>query len=94
MRLTYLKKPYFVTMGTFHMGILLHFNNADVLSFTELLQNTTLPEKELTKQLQSLVDTKIVSTEVCMDEIIFINKNEKNVSVSQCPGATLDDQLG
>ena len=64
LRLTYLKKPYFVTMGTFHMGIMLHFNNSETLSYSELLQHTRLPDKELTKQLQSLVETKIIDTEV------------------------------
>ena len=62
--MTYLKKPYFVTMGTFHMGIMLHFNNADRVSFKELLENTKLPDKELQKQLQSLVDTKMITCEV------------------------------
>ena len=57
-------------MGTFHMGIMLHFNNADVLSYTELLQNTTLPEKELTKQLQSLVEVRMINTEVSRERIV------------------------
>ena len=51
-------------MGTFHMGIMLHFNNSETLSYSELLQHTRLPDKELTKQLQSLVETKIIDTEV------------------------------
>jgi len=60
LRFTYLKKPYFVTMGTFHMGILLPFNNSESLSLKELLETTKLPEKELVKQLQSLIDVKII----------------------------------
>ena len=70
LRLTYLKKPYFVTMGTFHMGIMLHFNNSETLSYSELLQHTRLPDKELTKQLQSLVETKIIGTEVSWNGLL------------------------
>ena len=46
------------------MGIMLHFNNSETLSYSELLQHTSLPDKELTKQLQSLVETKMIDTEV------------------------------
>ena len=62
--MTYLKKPYFVTVTTFHMGVLLHFNNTDSLGFAELQISTKLPEKELQKQLQSLIETKLLCTEV------------------------------
>ncbi len=59
-------------MGTFHMGIMLHFNNADRVSFKELLENTKLPDKELQKQLQSLVDTKMISCEVCAKVLLRV----------------------
>ena len=62
--MTYLKKPYIVTMGTFHMAILLLFNNCETSSFKELMESTKLPDKELKKQLQSLLDTKIIVTQV------------------------------
>lgn len=59
-----MKRPYFVTMGSFQMAILLLFNNSDIQTFHDIRENTNLPEKELIKQLQTLLDTKIVSTEV------------------------------
>ena len=46
------------------MAILLLFNSSDILTFHDIRENTNLPEKELLKQLQTLIDTKIVSTEV------------------------------
>ena len=51
-------------MGTFHMGILLPFNNTDTLTFKELLDSTQLPDKELLKQLVALAETKIITAEV------------------------------
>lgn len=51
-------------MGTFHMGILLPFNNSDAIAFRELLEFTQLPDKELKKQLQSLLETKLITTDV------------------------------
>ena len=69
LKISYLKKPYFVTMGTFHMGIILPFNNSDTLTFKELLETTKLAEKELVKQLQALVDTKLILTQVSKEYI-------------------------
>ncbi|KAJ8313728.1 hypothetical protein KUTeg_008289 [Tegillarca granosa] len=63
LKFNHLKRPYFVTMGTFHMAVLLLFNNCDCLTFKDLLDNTKLPSKELSKQLESLLETKIISTE-------------------------------
>lgn len=51
-------------MGTYHMAILLLFNNADNLTFRELMETSQLPDKELVKQLQVLVESKILITEV------------------------------
>lgn len=63
LKFNHLKRPYFVTMGSFQMAILLLFNNSDIQTFHDIRENTNLPEKELIKQLQTLLDTKIVSTE-------------------------------
>nr|XP_022308592.1 cullin-2-like [Crassostrea virginica] len=63
LKFNHLKRPYFVTMGSFQMAILLLFNSSDILTFHDIRENTNLPEKELLKQLQTLIDTKIVSTE-------------------------------
>ena len=81
LKLSYLKKPYFVTMGMFHMGILLAFNNATSLPYKDLLESTQLPDKELTKQLQALLDTKLVSTEVGWDPVLLMQSSQKNISL-------------
>lgn len=59
-RLTYLKKPYSVTMGTFQMACLLGFNQASTLTIRELQEFSQLPEKELVKQVQSLLEAKLL----------------------------------
>ena len=64
LKLTYLKKPYFVTVGMFHMSLLLPFNNSDSLTFKDLLETSQLPIKELVKHLQALRETKVITTEV------------------------------
>ncbi|XP_071958139.1 cullin-2-like [Antedon mediterranea] len=58
-----LKKPYIVTMTTYQMTTLLMFNTYTSLQFLELLTNTQMAEKELTKTLQSLVEVKLLKQE-------------------------------
>ncbi|XP_052826531.1 cullin-2 [Octopus bimaculoides] len=79
-RFNYLKKTYTVTMGTYHMAILLLFNNAESLTFRELMDSSQLPEKELSKQLQVLVESKIILTENEINEnsTLHLNKNYSN----------------
>ncbi len=74
LKMTYLKKPYFVTMGTFHMGVLLPFNNAESLNLRDLLDSTQMPEKELVKQLQVLVEAKLVVASVSYHPVLTIPK--------------------
>lgn len=64
MKLNYLPKPYIVTMGLFHMALLLPFNKNSTLTETELQEVTQLPEQELQKHLRTLIDSKILTTEV------------------------------
>lgn len=59
-KMNYPKRSYFVTMGTFLVGILLQFNAAERLAFRELQEATLLPERELTRHTQLLVDGKIL----------------------------------
>jgi hypothetical protein len=47
-------------MGTFQMSVLLSFNNSSSLSVKELQETTQLPEKELVKQVQSLLESKLI----------------------------------
>ena len=63
--MNYLKKTYFVTMTTFQMAVLLAFNGSDSQTVTELLASTSLQEPELVKQIQTIVDAKILATQVC-----------------------------
>ena len=62
-KLNYFKKHYSVTMGTFQMAILLGFNNSTVLSLKEIQETTQLPEKELNRQIQSLLESKLITIE-------------------------------
>ena len=61
-RLTYLKRPYIITMGTFQMAILLCLNATTTITVKDLLESTQLPEKDLIKQVQSLLDSKIITS--------------------------------
>ncbi|UYV76581.1 CUL2 [Cordylochernes scorpioides] len=59
-KLGYLKKAYIVTMTTYQMATLLLFESADTLAYRDLRDSTQLSEEQLTKQLQSLVDAKLL----------------------------------
>lgn len=59
-RLNYLKRQYSITMGTFQMAILLCFNNSNSLTIKDIQENIQLPEKELIKQIQSLLESKLL----------------------------------
>ncbi|XP_052251215.1 cullin-2-like isoform X2 [Dreissena polymorpha] len=63
LKLNYLKKTYLVTMGSFQMAVLLLFNSSLRLSHSEIRDHTHLGDKELVKQLQSLVEAKLLNTE-------------------------------
>ena len=44
------------------MAALLLFNISETVSFKEILAHTQLPEKDLVKQVQSLIDAKLISS--------------------------------
>lgn len=48
-------------MGTFQMAILLCLNATTTITVKDLLESTQLPEKDLIKQVQSLIDAKIIT---------------------------------
>jgi uncharacterized protein YqhQ len=60
-------------MSTFQMSILLGFNNSLSLSIKDLQQTTQLPEKELIKQVQSLLEAKLL---VKQEKTLKTDKNE------------------
>jgi len=61
-KLNYLSRPYFVTMGLFLMAILLPFNTSTCLTFQDLCEVTQLEHKDLARHVQQLIDIKLVST--------------------------------
>jgi len=64
--LTYLKRPYFVTMATYLLSIILPFNNSLSLSLKELMESSQLQRKDLLKQVQLLIDSKLINVDVCI----------------------------
>lgn len=60
LKLGYLKKSYIVTMSTYQMAILLLYETADEVSYAEILENTKLSEEQLIKQIQSLLESKLL----------------------------------
>ena len=84
-RLTYLKKAYFVTMGNYQMAILLCFNERDQLKVKDIQEQTQLAGKELIKQIQSLIESKLVSAQQTASEeelneqsLILLNNDYSN----------------
>ncbi|CAF3571796.1 unnamed protein product [Adineta steineri] len=80
-RMSHLDRPYFVTMNTYQMTILLMFNDHQKLTVTELEEATKLNIKELEKHLSSLIDNKILlsnTTDLTLNSIISINYEFKN----------------
>lgn len=63
LKLCYLKKPYAVTMGTFQMAILLLFETVDSLCCREIRESTQLSSDQLNRNLQSLLETKLLLTD-------------------------------
>ncbi|PRD27356.1 UNVERIFIED_CONTAM: Cullin-2 [Trichonephila clavipes] len=60
LKLCYLKKSYIVTMSTYQMAILLLYETADEVAYSEILENTKLSDEQLTKQIQSLLESKLL----------------------------------
>jgi cullin 2 len=58
--MSHLDRPYFVTMGTYQMGIFLQFNNHEKLLLNEIEEATKLNQKELEKQINSLIEAKFL----------------------------------
>jgi len=63
-RLGYRKRPFIATMELHMMALLMPFNSADSMTLYDLQEITQLPDKDLMKQLQLLVDSRILLTQV------------------------------
>lgn len=62
------KKNFSVSMGTFHLAILLLYDNLNTLSYKEIQENTKLTDEQLTKHLQSLIDAKLLLVQQSSDQ--------------------------
>jgi cullin 2 len=72
-------------MGTYQMAILLCFNERDQLKVKDIQEQTQLSGKELIKQIQSLIESKLVSTaqqttedELNEQSLILLNNDYSN----------------
>jgi len=66
LRLGYRKRPYIATMELHMMAVLMPFNSADCLTLSDVREVTQLPDRDLMKQLQLLVDGKILLAQVLL----------------------------
>jgi cullin 2 len=73
-------------MGTYQMAILLCFNERDQLKVKDIQEQTQLSGKELIKQIQSLIESKLVSAaqqqttddELNEQSLILLNNDYSN----------------
>ena len=69
-------------MGTFQMAVLLCFNERDQLKVKDIQEQTHLSGKELIKQIQSLIESKLLSTqneeEINEQSLIVLNNEYSN----------------
>ena len=83
-KLNYLSRQYFVTMGLYLMTVLLPFDTSMTLTFGDLREVTRLEDRDLARHIQQLVDIKLLSTttsnnvvqlsvdEVCISAVTFV----------------------
>lgn len=81
-KMSHLKKSYIVTVSTFQMAILLLYNNTDSLAFSDIQTSTNINEKECARNVQSLVDVKLIDQEpegnIVPKTILKLNFNYSN----------------
>lgn len=73
LKLSYLKKPYVVTVQTFQMAILLLFENADSLTCREIRETLQLNNEQFHRHTVSLVESKLLLAD---SEVIFVESIE------------------
>ena len=96
MKLTYLRRPYYVTMGPYLMAILLQFNSVlppattspperdearggespppPSLTLRDLQDATQLQEKEFMRNVNILLESKLVIADVSVSNGKFVRK--------------------
>ncbi|CAF0895622.1 unnamed protein product [Adineta ricciae] len=80
-RMTHLDRPYFVTMGTYQMAVLLQFNDRQQLTINEIEDAIKINIRELDKQILSLIDAKFLlgnTNELTPNSVISINFDYKS----------------
>ncbi|CAF4535185.1 unnamed protein product [Rotaria sp. Silwood2] len=80
-RMSHLDRPYFVTMGTYQMAILLTFNQQNKLTLNEVEEATKLNIKELEKQILPLIENKFLlndTNNLTAKSVISINFKYKS----------------
>ncbi len=71
------------------MSILLGFNNSLSLTIKDLQQNTQLPEKELIKQVHSLLEAKLLILQEKTPKTGQVENQEEKMSDSSIPKISL-----
>eukprot|EP00096_Caligus_rogercresseyi_P010960 TRINITY_DN415_c0_g1_i2.p1 TRINITY_DN415_c0_g1~~TRINITY_DN415_c0_g1_i2.p1 ORF type:complete len:751 (-),score=90.94 TRINITY_DN415_c0_g1_i2:275-2527(-) len=80
-KIGYLSKTYIINMSTFQMAILLCFESADSLEYKELLEATKMSEEQFPRNLQSLLDAKLLECdtgEINVNSVITLNMGYSN----------------
>jgi len=70
LKLNYLPKMYIVTLHMFQMSILLLFENRDSLKYSEINEKLQLSDDNFQKQINSLVDCKLLSLDGDVSKLI------------------------
>ncbi|KAJ1522611.1 hypothetical protein ONE63_001789 [Megalurothrips usitatus] len=69
LKLGYLKKPYIITMQTFQMSIMLLFEDTDTMTCNDVEQALKLSQDVVLKHIASLIDCKLLLSEVPSENI-------------------------
>jgi Cullin, a subunit of E3 ubiquitin ligase len=62
LKLSYLKRPYFVTMQTFQMAILLLFEKNDAMTCGDIQTVLSLSQDQIGRHIASLVECKLLTS--------------------------------
>lgn len=73
LKLSYLKKPYQITMQTFQMAILLLFEKTDSLTCKEVQESLQLNSEQFGKHLTSLIESKILLADTEVINVLAVS---------------------
>ncbi|XP_077299793.1 cullin 2 [Arctopsyche grandis] len=85
LKLCYLRKPYYVTMQTAQMALVLEFEHTDTQSISELMRASDFSLEQLGRHIAPLIDIHLLTSEGNMNDIEtiirlntgFVNKRTK-----------------